>query len=78
MEPTATDAIIQFIPLLILQALYAAVVFVVARKRGLNPLVRSLISLVPLIGLIFAGLFVLLSFLSVLDRLNRLEKEGVL
>jgi hypothetical protein len=76
MQSTGADAVIQFIPIMTLQLIYAAVVFVLARKRGLNPWFWPIGSLVPGFGLIVAGIFMLLSFLSVFDRLNALEKHA--
>ena len=67
------DFLIQMIPTLILGAIYAWTVFVIARKRGINPWGWTIASLVPILGLIVAGVFYLLSFLAVLDRLNALE-----
>ena len=75
MEPTATDAIIQFMPIMFLQLIYAAIVFVVAQKRHVNPWIWTIASLVPVCGLFVSGVFMLLSFLSMLDRLNVLENK---
>ncbi|MCR5878105.1 hypothetical protein [Phenylobacterium sp. J367] len=70
---TGADQVIQFIPMMTLGLIYAVIVFVIARKRGVNPWPWTIATLVPAIGLIVAGVFYLLSFLSVLDRLNALE-----
>ena len=78
MQSTLTDQIIQFIPLMTLQLFYAAVVFVVARKQHKNPWIWTACSLIPGLGFILAGVFMLLSYLSVLDRLNVLERESAL
>lgn len=68
---------LQFLPLTILSFIYAAVVYVVAKKRRINPWGWTIATLVPAIGPIFVGpIFMLLSFLSVLDRLNKLEEAG--
>lgn len=70
----AEAMILQFLPLTILSLIYAFVVYVIARKRGLNPWLWTIGTVVPLVGVIIVGpLFLLLSFLSVFDRLNALE-----
>jgi hypothetical protein len=65
--------IIQLAPMMVLGLFYALVVYVVARKRRINPWVWTVATLIPGIGLIVSGIFFLLTFLSVLDRLNALE-----
>jgi hypothetical protein len=66
----------QLLPSIILGALYAWIVYVIARKRGINPWPWTIAALVPILGLIVAAVFYLLSFLSVLDRLNDLEQKA--
>lgn len=69
--------LLQLLPLTILSLIYAAVVYVIARKRRINPWGWTIGTLVPLFGPLLVGpIFMLLSFLSVLDRLNRLEEAG--
>jgi len=70
------NSALQLFPAFILGFIYAAVVFVVARKRGVNPWPWALATLVPVVGLIVSAVFFLLTLLSILDRLNVLEKEG--
>ena len=65
--------IIQLAPMMILGLIYALVVYVVARKRRINPWVWTIATLIPGIGLIVSGIFFLVTFLSILDRLNTLE-----
>jgi hypothetical protein len=73
----AEAMLVQFLPLTILSLIYAVVVFVIARKRRINPWGWTIGTLVPVFGPIFVGpTFMLLSFLSVFDRLNRLEEAG--
>jgi len=60
-------------PSLILGLIYAAITYIIAKKRGVNPWPWTLGSLVPIAGLIVAGVFYLKSFLSVFDRLKALE-----
>ena len=68
-------AIIQFIPIMIIGLIYAVIVFMVARKRRLNPWPWTIAAVIPLVGVFVSGLFLLLTFLSVLDRLNALEQS---
>jgi hypothetical protein len=71
------DMIIQLVPITILAIIYAIVVFIIARKRGINPWPWTIGSVVPFVGqIIVAPVFLLLSFLSVFDRLNALEARG--
>ncbi|WP_340646716.1 hypothetical protein [Phenylobacterium sp.] len=65
--------IIQFIPSIILGILYAIVVFLVARKRRINPWGWTIATLIPIIGLVVAAVFFCVTLLSILDRLNGLE-----
>ena len=60
----------------VLGIVYAAIVYVIARKRRVNPWPWTIATLIPVIGILIAAIFYLLSFLSVLDRLNKLEGEG--
>jgi hypothetical protein len=78
MEPQFSVAalLVNLLPLIIVQAFYAWVEFLVARKRGLNPWPWVLGTLVPLFGMFVFAVFFLLTLLSILDRLNRLEKVG--
>ena len=68
-----SNLLIQLIPSMILGIIYAIIVYVIARKRHINPWGWTVGTLIPVIGLIVGGIFYLLSFLSVLDRLNALE-----
>ena len=69
-----TGLLIQLFPLIFMGAIYAVVVFFTARKRGVNPWPWTVASLIPAIGLIVSGVFMLLSWFAILDRLNRLER----
>lgn len=55
--------------------IYAVVVYFVARKRGVNPWPWAIPTLIPVLGMMIAAIFMILSFLSVLDRLNALENR---
>jgi len=65
---------VQLVPITLLGAIYAVIVFIAAKKRGVNPWPWAISSLVPIVGMIVSGVFFLLTFLSMLDRLNALEK----
>lgn len=67
--------IMQLVPTFVVGLVYAAVVFVVARKRGLNPWGWTIGAVVPLVGIFVSAVFMLLTFLSMLDRLNALEEK---
>lgn len=75
-DTAVAEAIIQMVPAVVLGLIYAAVVFVVARKRHINPWGWTIAAAVPVIGLIVAAVFWLLTLFSILDRLNRLEAEA--
>jgi hypothetical protein len=68
--------LVQLAPMMVLGLIYAAIVFIVARKRGVNPWVWTIATLLPGVGLIVSGIFFLLTFFSVLDRLNALEQNS--
>ena len=55
----------------------AAIVFVLAKKRGIAPWPWTLGSAAPLVGLAVAAIFLLLTVTSILDRLNALERRQV-
>src|SRR5215471_17059614 len=74
--PESTDTFMQLVPGIILGLVYAAVVFVVARKRKINPWGWTIATLVPFIGLLVAAVFFLLTLLSILDRLDTLEARS--
>lgn len=70
-------ALIQLGPIMLLSLIYAVIVYITARKRGVNPWPWVIGGIIPIIGMIVSGIFFLLSFLSILDRLNALEKGSV-
>lgn len=69
------DTVLQFLPIEILSIFYVIIVFIVAKKRHVNPFIWSIPVLIPGFGLIVAGVFFLITLLSILDRLNKLELE---
>jgi hypothetical protein len=66
---------IQIFPILFLSIIYAIVVFVVARKRNINPWGWTIGTVIPFVGFFVSAIFFLLTLMSILDRLNSLEKE---
>lgn len=73
MTPPEQGLLSQFIPAIVIGLIYAVVVYVIARKRRINPWGWTIGAAIPIIGMLVAAVFYLLSFLSVLDRLNALE-----
>ncbi|CAN5870351.1 hypothetical protein BH11PSE1_BH11PSE1_29850 [soil metagenome] len=73
MDTSSSAVIMQLLPSMILGVIYAIVVFVIARKRRINPWGWTIATLIPIFGLIVAAIFFLMTFLSVLDRINALE-----
>ncbi|HEY0650980.1 hypothetical protein [Phenylobacterium sp.] len=65
----------QLIPLLFIQTIYAAVIFLMARKQAVRTWVWTLSALVPFLGLFVALVFFVRTILSMLDRLNALERN---
>lgn len=76
MQTSSSDIFIQLVPLIIVSVIYAVVVFLVARKRKLNPWGWTIGTLVPIIGLFVSAIFFLVTLLSILDRLNSLEERS--
>lgn len=75
MDASTSDMWIQFLPSVLLGGIYAILVYQIAKRRGVAPLGWVLGTLIPIIGLIVSAIFFYLSFLSVLDRLNKLENN---
>jgi hypothetical protein len=72
-----TGAIAMLLPWMILQVIYAAIVFQLSKKQNWNPWLWTIVTLVPILGaFVFFGIFVT-TLLKTLDRLNVLEKEVV-
>ena len=66
---------IQFIPYLIIAGFYAWIIFLIAKRRNVNPWPWVIGTLVPIFGFVVAGVFFVLTLLSMLDRLNALERD---
>jgi hypothetical protein len=61
---------------LVIGVIYAVIVYVIARKRRVNPWPWTIGALIPGIGLLVSAVFYLLTLFSVLDRLNALEDKA--
>lgn len=70
MESTATS----FLPLILMQSIYAAFVFQVAKRTGKNVLAYCVITLMPLVGMFFFLYVMWSAFIGLLDSVNRLER----
>jgi hypothetical protein len=66
----------QLVPGIVLGLVYAVVVFVIAQKRKINPWGWTIATLVPLLGLLVAAVFFIVTLLSILDRLDTLEARS--
>ncbi len=76
MHPSSSDMFVQVVPFTLISIIYAVIVFIVARKRRINPWGWTIGTLIPFIGLFISAIFFLLTFLSILDRLNALEANS--
>jgi len=75
MGNSPANLIIQLTPALVLGLIYASLVFVTARKRGVNPWIWAAGTLVPFVGLLVGAVFFFVTILSMLDRLTKLEDQ---
>jgi hypothetical protein len=67
--------IVMLVPYMIIQLLYAIVVFQLCRKQNWNAWLWTIATLVPVIGLIVFAVLFISSLLKTLDRLNALERN---
>jgi hypothetical protein len=72
----AGSAVFVLFVYLIIGVIYAIIVYVIARKRRVNPWPWTIGALIPGIGLLVSAVFYLLTIFSVLDRLNVLEDKS--
>jgi hypothetical protein len=66
-----------FLPMIFIQAIYAAFVFQVAKRTGKSVRVYVVITLVPIIGGFFFLYVMWSTFLDLLDSVNRLERKSM-
>ena len=64
-----------FLPLLLISLTFSIPVFLIARKRKLNPWGWTILTFCPFVGWIFAIAFCANTVLSILDRLAKIESE---
>jgi hypothetical protein len=67
--------LISVLPYEFIAGFYAWIIYLVARRRGVNPIPWILGTFIPVIGFIVAGVFFVLTLLSILDRLSALEQD---
>jgi len=74
-DPTV-GLLMQLVPLMVLQLLYAVVTFQLCSKQRWNAWILTLVVLIPVIGMIAFIVIFLTTLLKTLDRLNVLEGKG--
>lgn len=67
--------IISFLPMLIMQAIYAIFVAQIAKRTNKNVSVYVIVSLIPLVGAFFFIYVIWSTVLSVLDSINELKAQ---
>lgn len=72
----AVGLLMQLLPLMIIQLLYAVVTFQFASKQRWNAWVLTIVVLIPIVGMIAFIVIFLTTLLKTLDRLNVLEGKG--
>lgn len=74
MNQATEDAIIQFIPLMTLSLIWAWPIFLIAKKQGRNPWLWAILVIIPLVNVVTFSVFWVLTIMTILDRLNAMEK----
>jgi hypothetical protein len=70
-----TALVMQLLPLMIFQMIYAVVVFQLCRKQNWNAWLWTIAMLIPVVGMIVFPVIFLTTVLKTLDRLNVLENR---
>lgn len=70
------STIVSFLPIILVQAIYAAFVFQIAKRTGKNVLAYCVITLIPGVGMLFFVYVMWSAFVGLLDAVNRLEKRA--
>ena len=73
---SGTMLLMQMLPMLVWQVIFIVVSFVACLKRRINPWPWTIGMLIPFVGLIVYAVFSLVTWYSILDRLNKLEGHG--
>lgn len=71
-DPGVT-VVMQLLPIMIFQIIYAVVVFQLCRKQNWNAFLWTVLTLVPVLGMIVFIVVFLSTMLKTLDRLNAIE-----
>lgn len=76
MEQQAGDAgvVASLLPLLLISVIFAIAGFLIARRKGKNPALFTVLSFVPLINITVICYLVALTDQEVYDRLERIER----
>lgn len=72
-----TELLMQILPVMIWQVIFVVITFVTCLKRRVNPWPWAIGTLIPGLGVLVYLIFSLVSWFSVLDRLNALEGHRV-
>lgn len=75
MGGSAQDAVIQFVPLMVIQLVYVFVAVLICRKSNKNPWIWGIAILIPGIGMFSFVVFFVVTILSMLDRIRALEES---
>lgn len=70
------ELLLQFVPSVLLQLVLAAVFFILWRKLGRNPWPVTILTLIPLVGLVVSGVVWIRALFIIADRLNMLENRA--
>ena len=76
-QPTGTELIMQFLPMLILSLPLVIGVFWLAPKMRSNPWIWAILFLIPLVNLFAMQIFLIRTAGKILDRLNALAPVAV-
>ena len=68
------NLLLELAPFFFLQSIYAFVVYLLASRQKMSAVVHVIVTLVPVIGMLYFVYFILWTQIRVLDRLNRLEQ----
>ena len=73
MDQVGPLSFFNFVPFIIIQSIVVLIVFIVCRKRKINPTAWTLWTAIPIVGVFTSYIFLLVTLFSILDRLNKIE-----